>query len=386
MSASEMYPNPAKRLAELYATSPVMVDTGPESTLYPNTADGIVRQVEQQWLGNELNSPKITRHIDDGVLSIEKEGIEFPLRIMARTKDGVTCPIVWGISIEGRKPDGSEDILEPHILAPETSEVEIIIQSPNILSPEVMILGAYDKSSEQTGDPPQRTPLLERNGEAGFYEGRRVIIWDKFDKRHLPKASTAVKLEGGDFQTVESGTAESVLHGGIYLLIYPVDKKIVDTQDSFYLSAPPTNSNLKFGGGGINTKQLTLPPSRVATVSSGTSMGIGGITNDEPDYTKGATAVILRLRTIGDIPGYLSAAAVAADTTSSIIVKRALCSHCGANAPEVITKEIAEQPVSQQIYEWHGDEFKVVGDFSCGHCGGHQLEPAVYRKKIQPVA
>lgn len=354
--------------------------------LYPKTARAIVRQVESQWLGEDIGSPRIKRHIENGCLVIEREGAEFPLIISAQTLEGVTREIKWDISVRGKDPEGSEDILEPWVMGEEEEELVIRICQKGNPGEQVFILGAYDKANEMPGMPPVRTPLLTRDGHADLYEGNkgtrfiannRIVIWNPDGTVSVPKIGTAVKTEGGALTTVEAESQEALLHGGFYVIVYPVIKPQA-TGDVF--SSPWMGDKAAQSDDLFHTLALkgSSQPKRVAAISAGQVVGQGGSTDDNPDLTKG-TPFIIRMGVTGEVPGYLSVASVAQKSEPTFIVKRAICASCGANAPS----EVEKDHQTHRIWEWKGNVFQVPGDFSCAHCGSPHLEPVMYKARVR---
>lgn len=348
----------------------------------PTTTGGVLHTVERHWLGAE-GAMLVKRHIENGSMRLEREGLQ--LDITARTPEGTSCPIVWGVTVEGNREE--KDILEPHLLVPEGSEVEINIQSSS--TDRLAILGVFDQESSQPGMPPRRTPLLERNGRVKYYVGSTpghnlVVFWRGDEYGHL-KVDTAVKSEGGDLAVVEEGRAESALHGGLYLITIPEKLKSVlldeiftnrgHTGDFFGRSSRRAGP-LSYGGINRETRGgelLGMTKSsnrgRVGGLSQGKIQSRGRTTQFSPD-TQRMISCILRVRTTGGIPNYLHPAGVAASTEPLVTVKGALCGHCGVSAPK-------------ETYSWERSEFRYEDPFSCTRCGGPDLEPVVYKRRVR---
>lgn len=357
----------------------------------PHTADGVLHSVEQHWLGAE-GAMLVGRHIKDGVLSLERPGLSLTVR--ARTPDGIACPIVWGVSVERGSGNEIDDIVEPHLLAPEGKEVIITINGPE--TNRLALLGIYDQENPQVGMPPTRRPLHEENGRVKMYVGREagnvpVVFW-KDGKWGYLRVITPVKNVGGDLTTIEEGAPEVALHGGLYLITIPeltppplpeIKNILPDyglrggnllsygtrgegiTQRGAF-EGDIMNSGVTMGGDEL-LKRLGLSGGRVGGLTQGEIRGKGGMTEFNPN-TQNIAPFILRIRATGDLPSYLNPASVAVNTEPSITVKGAICAHCGMSAPK-------------EAYSWRGNEFNF-GQFDCGRCGSGTLEPVVYHRRI----
>jgi len=357
---------------------PTIEPTSIGSDGLPHTSEGILQTVEQHWLGAE-GAKLVSRHIEDGVLQLERSDLKY--LVSARTVGGIPCPIVWGVSVEGQKPE--DDILEPHLLAPEGSEVVINI---NGRSPKrTAILGIFDQESPQPGMPPIRTPLLSKDGEAQMYVGNQVVFW-KDNKYGNLRVVTPVKSVGGDLFTIEDGSAEVALHGGLYVIIVPEKNsiKIINLKPAPDYFGSDALRDFDFGtsrdgatmggdsllrGGGMTKGGADLfTRGRAGGLVQGETVARGGMTEFEPEAAD-TIPFILRVRATGEMPSYLAAAGVATSTEHSIHVKGAVCAHCGINAPK-------------ESYTWKGDEFHF-DQFDCNRCGGGTLEPVQYKKRAQ---
>lgn len=378
---SESSPGDRARLAAIYKGT--IVPTVEPSSIgtdgLPHSIEGVLRTVERNWLGAE-GATLIGRHIEDGVLSLERP--EIKLAVKAQTLKDVPCPIVWGISVEG----GAErdDIVEPHLLVPEGEEVIITISGQ--IKRKLALLGIYDEESAQAGMPPIRKPLHEENQSVDMYVGDRmgnvpVVFWKNHDWGYL-RVTTAVKSVSGDLTTIEDGAPDVALHGGLYLIAIPeipppptpeinvLFRSMGNMKGGTFRGGMPEGNGI-FGGelfsqsfGG--SRGLFLED-RAGGLTQGELRGRGGTTDFDPDISK-IIPFILRIRSTGEVPSYLNPANVAINTKPTITVKTAICAHCGVNAPK-------------ESYRWFGNEFRAE-KFDCGRCGGGTLEPVMYRRRI----
>lgn len=381
----DRYPEARSRLDAIYrgALIPTVEPNSLGEDGLPHTVDGVIHSVEQNWLGAE-GAMLVQRHIKDGVLSLERPNLQ--LKVRAMTPEGITCPIVWGVSVERENGD---DIVEPHLLVPEGQEAVINIYSLN--PRRLALLGVYDEESAQPGLPPVRRPLLEKNGKVEMYVGGgignvQVVFWKDRNWGYL-RVITPVKSVGGDLSTIEEGAPEVALHGGLYLITIPEEtppplpeiKRILPDYSGDLLSFGTRGGGITRGGtfggdimtGGVKAggDELLggLSGGRVGGLTQGELRGRGGTTEFNPD-TQDVVPFIIRVRATGEYPSYLQASTIAVNTESSIVVKGAICDHCGVTAPK-------------ESYEWVTNEFQT-DEFECGRCGGGTLEPVVYRKRI----
>jgi len=384
-------PGGRQRLDAIYRG--VIVPTVEPSSLgedgLPHSVDGVIHSVEQNWLGAE-GAKLVKRHIKDGVLTLERPNLQLSVRAM--TPEGKTCPIVWGVSVER---ENGEDIVEPHLLVPEGQEAAIIIKGPP--SQRLALLGVYDEESPQPGMPPIRKPLLEENGRVEMYVGgeagnNQVVFWKEGKWGYL-RVVTPVKSVGGDLSTIEEGAPEVALHGGLYLITIP--EKTPPPLPDVKSILPDYYGGLKGGdlfsyggtrggitkGGGMYGDTLKggvtaegddllggLLGGRAGGLTQGELRGRGGRTEFNPN-TEDIMPFIIRVRATGEYPSYLQASTIAINTESSIVVKSAICDHCGVTAPK-------------ESYEWVANEFRT-DEFECGRCGGGTIEPVTYRKRVQ---
>jgi hypothetical protein len=365
------------RLANIYKGTlvPTIEPTSLDKNGLPHTPDGILHCVERQWLGAE-GAMLVERHIKEGVLYIERPNLH--LAINATTKEGDKCPIVWGVSVE---KENGDDIVEPHLLVPEGKEVIINVNSTE--QHRLALLGIYDEESMQAGMPPIRKPLLEHDGKVEMYVGGQgkniVVFWKDMQWGNL-RVITPVKSVGGDLSTIEEGAPEVALHGGLYLITIPEKTPPVPLEfnDIFEYGGGLRGGNLFSGqmrgmsfrgddifkGGSLRSETR----GRAGGLTQGELQGRGGTTEFEPN-TQDIIPFILRIRVTGELPSYLHPATVTVNTESSIVVKGAICSHCGVTAPK-------------NSYTWVANEFRPE-KFDCGRCGSGSLEPVIYRKKVK---
>lgn len=368
---------PGQRVAGIYKgiIVPIVEPTSIGNDGLPHTPEGILHTVEKHWLGGE-GAMLIQRHItSEGSLQLER--LNLNAVVNARTVDGAPCPIVWGVSIEGKREE--DDIVEPHLLVPEGREVVINLSTPSF-SRRIAVLGVYDQESSQPGMPPTRTPLLDKDGRAGMYVGNQLVFWKDRDWGYL-RVITPVKSQGGDLTTIEEGAPEVALHGGLYIIVVP--EKLNATRLDIDSLLGNSRKNGGFGGDSLRYGDGFLGASRGVTMggdSKGLLSGrVGGLTQGEKRATGGLTEFeaevsdivpfILRVRATGEMPTYLTAAGAAVDNQQNIHVKGAICAHCGVNAP-------------RGSYTWKGNEFHF-DEFNCGRCGGGSLEPVQYKKRVQ---
>lgn len=361
------------RVADVYRGGVVIPVVEPASTGadgLPHTPEGVIQTVERNWLGAE-GATLVRRHIQEGSLQLERPNSNI-LSVNAVTVKGVACPIVWGVSIEGQSSE--EDILEPHLLVPEGQEVVINISPSG--SRRRAILGVYDQESVQPGMPPTRIPLLEKGGGVGMYVGNEIVFWRKEEWGHL-RVSTPVTQMSGSLATIERGSAEVALHGGLYIMVVPEQEPFFNFPQVGQGSGAMGLGDTLRGGFSLRPDDLfdplrgmkdpgVLSNDRPGGLSEGELSGRGGTTYFTPDITR-FIPFILRVRAVGEMSSYLSPAGVAVNTLEHVCVRGAVCSFCGVSAP-------------REAYQWKGDIFEF-DQFDCRRCGGGSLEPVQYRRR-----